>query len=88
MSSFPLAFIPLAVPKFLCLKLHLFLLLSQVHKSFCSFLNFEKFSTVKLPRKFQKNQNQSFLVKSNQGAPFADQGSTSRPGGQVARPSP
>src|SRR3954470_23563786 len=41
---------------------------------FCSFLNFEKFSTVKLPRKLQKNYIQGFQVKGHQRAPVADQG--------------
>src|SRR3954468_5530444 len=58
--------------------------MSQVHESFYSFLNFEKFSTVKLPRKLQKNYIQSFQVKGHQRAPVADQGGhhqARRPGG-------
>src|SRR3954468_11049431 len=74
MFEFPLAFILLGVPKFLRLMLHLFLLLSQVHESFCSFLNFEKFSTVKLPRKFKKIENKNFQVKCHRDVPVADQG--------------
>ena len=43
-------------------------------KDFAAFLNFEKFSTVKLPGKLQKNYIQGFQVKWHQGAPMADQG--------------
>src|SRR3954470_8212202 len=53
-------------------------------ESFCSFLNFEKFSTVKLSRKLQKKYIQSFQVKGHQRAPVADQGGhhqARRPGG-------
>src|SRR3954468_14510605 len=57
--------------------------MSQVRGSFCSFLNFEKFSTVKLPRKLQKNYIQSFQVKGHQRAPVADQGGA--PPSQKAR---
>src|SRR3954470_6750503 len=53
-------------------------------ESFCSFLNFEKFSTVKLSRKLQKKYIQSFQVKGHQRAPVANQGGhhqARRPGG-------
>ena len=43
-------------------------------KVFCSLLNFEKFSTVKLPKKLQKFYIQGFQVKGHQRAPVADQG--------------
>src|ERR1043165_3533606 len=58
--------------------------MSQVHRSFCSFLNFENFAIVKLPRKLQKNYIQGFQVKGHQRAPVADQGGhhqARRPGG-------
>src|ERR1041385_3739715 len=41
---------------------------------FCSFLNSEKFSTVKFSEKFQKNKNKNFHAGSDPEAPGADQG--------------
>src|ERR1041385_5265372 len=51
---------------------------------FCSFLNSEKFSTVKFSEKFQKNKNKNFHAGSDPEAPGTDQGGHQwprRPGG-------
>ena len=74
MFSFPLAFILLAVPKFMFLKLHIFNHCFELSESFCSFRYLGKFSKMKLSEKFQKNKNQFFCRKSDPEAPGADQG--------------
>src|SRR3954465_14142333 len=74
MFSFPLDFVLLVVPKFMFLELPLFNLCFKFHGSFCSFWDFEFFSTVKLSVKFQKNKNKNFQVKSHREIPGADQG--------------
>src|SRR3954465_11545152 len=56
------------------LELHLFNLCFKFLGSFCSFWNFEFFSTVKLSEKFQKNKNKNFQVKCEPEAPGDDKG--------------
>ena len=84
MFSFPLDFVLLVVTKFNVLVLHLFNFCFKFHGSFCSFWNFEIFSTVKLSGKFHKNQNKNFQVKCHRKVPVAGQGVhpwPRRPGG-------
>ena len=74
MFSFVFSFCPTCCTKYLCFEASQYYSLLQGFREFRSFLNFEKFSTVKFSEKFQENYIKNFHNGRDPKSPGASQG--------------